>query len=74
VDGGRERVEKSLVGVGRKIDGNLCARRHGARHFDIQGDLAVGAIWIAGRLIGSAIHIHFHNRGRRQSELAEISL
>jgi len=40
----RDRVQKSLVRIGRKIDGNSRFRHDGADYLDIEQDLAIGAV------------------------------
>ena len=57
-----DRVEKTGVGVGSEIhrDGRL--RRDCAHHFDIEHDLAIRSIRIAGGIVQRMIHGHGHDR------------
>ena len=73
MDGGGDGVLKALIGVGREVDGDARAGRDRSGDLDIEGDLAVGAVGIAGG-VGAAIDRHGNDGGRRDAELAEVGL
>ena len=57
MDRGRDGVLKTLVGVGREVDRDARAGSNRSGNLDIQRDLTVGAVGIAGR-VGAAIDRH----------------
>jgi hypothetical protein len=68
-----DRVEKSGVGVGRKIHHDARGRRHCASHFDIEHHLGIGAASAAGRLVLPAVYGYGHDSGSgRNSQPAEV--
>ena len=75
VDGGGDRVEKSLVGVGCEVDGDFRVRSDRADDLYIQQHLAVGAVGVAGRRVGGAIHRDGRHAGSlTQPETGEVRL
>ena len=55
VERGCRGVEKSLRGVGGEVDRDVGSGGNGACHFDVQRDLAVGAVRVAGE-VGAAVN------------------
>jgi len=72
MDGGGQRVEKALVGVGGEINGDLRGGSDGADNFDIEFHFAVGAVRIAGGGIRAAINRDNRNFGLRNFEAGKI--
>ena len=72
MDGGRQRVEKALVGVGREIKGDLRGGSYGADNFDIEFHFAVRAVRTAGGGIRAAINGDNSDFGLRNFEAGEI--
>ena len=71
VDGGRDRVEEALVGVGREVDGDRRLGRDRRRDLDVEHHLAVGAVGV-GRMVAAAVDADRLDVGSRQPEAAEI--
>src|SRR5947209_8230903 len=42
-------VKEALIGIGSEINGDLRAWRNSCSNLDIEGDFAIGAVWIASR-------------------------
>ena len=72
MDGGGQRVEKTLVGVGGEIYGDLRGGSDGANNFDIELHFAVRAVRIAGGGIRAAINRDNRDFGLRNFEAGEI--
>lgn len=72
MDGFGDRVQKTSVGVGSKVDGYSRCRRGHARDFDIEHHFAIGAVGIAGRQIDRTVDGDGGHLRNRQSELAEV--
>ena len=51
VDRAADGIDETLVGIRRKVDNDLCPRSDGSRDFDIEHDLAVRAVCVAGRVL-----------------------
>ena len=66
-----DRIDEALVGVGREVDNNLCARGDGRRDFDIQHHLAVRAVGVAGRVL-AFVHRNRGHLGRGLSQSFEV--
>ena len=65
---GAHGVEKSAIGIRREVHGDLRPRRDTGGDLDVQHDLAVRPIGIAGRMIVRAIHGNRDDVGCRQAE------
>ena len=53
VDGGGDGVDEALVGVGGEVDDDLCAGSDGGGDFDVEHDLAVGAVGVGGCVLAA---------------------
>ena len=67
-----QRVDEAVVGVGREVDDDLRPRRDGAGYLDVEHDLAVGAVRIAGRRVVRATDRHRGDRRHRDAEPGEV--
>src|SRR6185295_1347256 len=65
-------VDESVVGVGGEVDDDLRPWRDGAGHLDVEHDLAVGAVRIAGRGVMRTTDRHRGDRRHRDAEPGEI--
>ena len=75
MDRGGDRVEKAGIGVGGEIDRDIGLRRHCADHLDVEHDLAVGPVRIAGRVVLAVVHRHGDDfRGGGDAEAREIGV
>ena len=71
MEGSCQRIDESLVGVGREIDGDVCSGGDRARDLDVESDLAVGTVGVAWR-VGAAVDGDRRDLRFNDAELAEI--
>ena len=71
VDGGGDGVGKALVGVGRKVDDDLCAGRDGGGDLDVEHDLTIGAVRVGGRIL-ALVYEDCGDGGRLLAEGLEV--
>ena len=67
VDGSGDGVDEALVGVGGEVDDDLCAGRDGGGDFDVEHDLAVGAVGVGGCVLAAV----YGDGGDGRDSLAE---
>ena len=72
MDRGVKRVDEAIIGVRRKIHDDLRARRHSARDFDIEHDLGIGTVGVAGRRIARSAHRNRDDFGSVDAQLRKI--
>ena len=72
VDRRIERVDKAIIRVGRKVDDDLRAGRDCAADFDVEQDLAVGAVGFAGRRVVRAADRYRNDPRRLDVQLRKI--
>ena len=64
-------IDEALVGIGCEVDNDLCPRGDGSRDFDIEHDLAIRAVRVAGRVL-ALVHRDSSYRGRRLAQSFEV--
>ena len=60
VNGVSDSVDEPLVGVGREVDDDPCARSDGTGDFDVEHDLAVSAIGVSGVVLSGSDGDGYH--------------
>ena len=53
MDGGGDGVDESLVGVGGEVDDDVGSGSDGSCDFDVEHDLAVGAVGVGGSVLAA---------------------
>ena len=72
VDCGADGVDETLVGVGCEVDDDIRAGSDCCGDFDIEHDLAVGAVGV-GRRVGAAVYRDGGDAGNSQAKAFEVS-
>src|SRR5208337_1018084 len=68
-------IQEPGIGIGSEVHHNSCSRRDSACHLDVEHDLGVGTVGVAGRLVLSAVHRHRYNGWNwRDLEATEIGV